>query len=160
MSKLSKIFLSLCLVLGLGAAMGAQAQIESDAVIEVNIPHAFIVRDTQLPAGKYMIQVADGYDDLKVLEIRSMNGHTGVFFDTENTQANSTPSKSELVFDKIGDKYFLSQVFVEGDASGNQLIKSRAQRKLEDGGLKAERQAVGAKRKGTKSSSQTASKGA
>ena len=131
MKTLSKLFLSLCLVMGLGAALAAQAQIESDMTIEANIPHAFIVRDTTLPAGKYTIKVANAYDNLNLLEIRSANGRTAVFFETEDIQANRAPGKSELVFDTIGDNYFLSQVFLKGYNSGNQLAKSRMQQKLE-----------------------------
>jgi hypothetical protein len=130
--------------MGLGAAMAARAQIDSDVTIEANIPYAFVVRDTTLPAGRYTIKVADEFTDLNVLEIRSHDGHMAVLFDTESKQANRAPSKSELLFDKIGDKYFLSQVFLEGDNSGNQLIKSRMEKKLEDSGRNAERQSVAA----------------
>ena len=144
MKTVTKLFLSLCLVMGFGAAMAARAQIESDATIEANIPYAFVVRDTTLPAGRYTIKVADKSADLNVLEIRSRDGHTAVLFDTEGIQADRGPGKSELIFNKMGDKYFLSQVFLKGDNSGNQLIKSRMEKKLEDGGLKAERQSVAA----------------
>lgn len=158
MKTVSKLFLSLCLVMGLGAAMTARAQIESDATIVANIPHAFVVRDTTLPAGKYTIRVADA-TDLNVLEIRSADGRTAVVFETESVQANRAPGKSELVFDKIGDKYFLSQVFLKGDNSGNQLLKSRMERKLEEGDLKAERHSIVAYKKQSKGSNQSAKKG-
>ena len=161
MKTVSKLFLSLCLLMGLGAAMSASAQVASDEPIEVNIPFAFVVRDTTLPPGKYMIKSADDYDNLNVLEIRGMSGHMAVIFDTDTVpvDANRRASKNEVIFDKIGGKYFLSQIFVDGDDSGNQLIKSRMQRKLEDGGLKAERQAVAATRKQSKRSTQSAKQG-
>jgi hypothetical protein len=141
MKTVSKLLLSLCLLMGFGAAMVANAQIDSDATIEANIPYAFVVHDTQLPAGKYMIKVADETDP-SVLEIRSAKGHTAVLFETENTLVNRTMRKSELVFDKIGDTYFLSQVSLKGDDSGNQLPMSKMARRLEDGGQKAERHSV------------------
>ena len=160
MKTVSKLFLSLCLLMGLGAAMSAQAQIASDEPIEINIPFAFVVRDTTLPPGKYMIKTADDYDNLNVLEIRSMSGHPAVIFDTDTVplEANRRPSKNEVIFEKIGDKYFLSQIFVDGDRSGNELVKSRMQRKLEESGLKAERQSVAASRgKANKSAAKKAS---
>jgi hypothetical protein len=141
MKTVSKLLLSLCLLMGFGAAMVAHAQIDSDATIEANIPYAFVVKDTQLPAGKYTIRVADETNP-NMLEIRSAKGHTAVFFETENKLVNRTMRKSELVFDKIGDKYFLSQVFLKGDNSGNQLPESKMARRLEDGGHKAERHSV------------------
>ena len=159
MKKITKLFLSLCLLMGIGAAMSARAQIDSDVTIEADIPHAFMVKDTLLPPGRYMVKVADN-DNLNVLEIRRMDGRAkSILFETESIQANREPGKSELVFDKLGDKYFLSQVFLKGDEYGNQLAKTKMQRELEDGGLKAERQSVAANRKQTKRSGQSAEKG-
>jgi hypothetical protein len=154
---ISKLFLSLCLIVGLSAVMATNAQIESDATIYASIPHSFIVRDTTLPAGEYMIKVADDYNDLNVLEIRNRQGHTAVLFDTEAVQANRAPGKSELVFDKIGDNYFLSRVFLKGDESGNELAKSRMQRRLENGGMKAEAYSIAATRKQLKQSAKKGS---
>ncbi len=147
---ISKLFLSLCLIIGLSAVMVTNAQIDSDATIYVNIPHPFIVRDTTLPAGEYMVKVADDYNDLNVLEIRSRDKHTAVMFETEPVQANRAPGRSELVFYKIGDNYFLSRVFLKGDESGNELPKSRMLRRLEGGGVTAEMYSIAATRKSSK----------
>jgi hypothetical protein len=40
---ISKLLLSLCLMIGLSAVMTTNAQIESGTTLEVNIPHSFIV---------------------------------------------------------------------------------------------------------------------
>jgi hypothetical protein len=154
---ISKLFLSLCLIVGLSAVMATNAQIESDATIYTNIPHSFIVRDTTLPAGEYMLKVADDYNDLNVLEIRSRQGHMAVIFETETVEANRAPGRSELVFNKIGDNYFLSQVFLRGDASGNELPKSRMMKRLEDSGLKAEMHSIAATKKQSKQSAKKGS---
>ena len=42
--------------------------------------------------------------------------------------------QTALVFDKIGDTYFLSKVFLQGYQGGNQLPKSKMQRRLEENG--------------------------
>src|SRR5690349_2100860 len=83
MKMLTKLFLSLCVVIGLGAVMMTEAQIESDITIRANIPHPFVVRDTTLPAGEYTIKVADEYSDPNVLEIQSVKGNMSVMFDTD-----------------------------------------------------------------------------
>ena len=139
----SKLFLALCLSLGLGA-VAANAQVESDLTIEVNVPHAFVVEKTTLPAGKYTITSAEPNTDLNTMEIRSANGHTAVFFETESVQPEQTPAKTELVFDKVGDTYFLSEVLVAGDATGGKLPKSRMEERLEGKGVTAERHSVAA----------------
>lgn len=151
MKYVSKLFLSICLVMGLGAAIAATAQIESDATIEANVPHPFVVGDTTLPAGKYTVKSA-GVDESNALEIRSADGGTAVFALTENTLADRVPSQSELVFDKIGDQYFLSQVILEGEKSGSRLSKSRMQQKLEANGLQSERHAIAVNKKGSNQS--------
>ena len=143
MQYLNKLLLSLCLVMGLGAAMAARGQVASDAMITANIPYAFVVNHKQLPAGTYTIKVAS-QDDVNLLEIRSADGRRAVLFGTDDIQAKRTPGKTELVFDRVGDKYFLSQVFLKGDDSGNQLPKSRMERRLEESGLKPERHSVAA----------------
>jgi len=118
--NLGKMFLALSLLVVAGAVT-ARAQIESDVTIEANIPFAFIVNDTTLPAGKYTIKSLD-INEPTVLELRSVDGQTSVLFNTESAQAEQTPNKSELVFDKIGGKYFLSQVWLEGSDSGNEVM--------------------------------------
>ena len=144
MRSITKAFLSLCLLVGLGAIATSNAQIESDATIKANIPHSFVVNNTTLPPGTYTVKVADDYGNLNVLEIRSANGKMNVVFDTEPFNLSRETRQSELVFDKIGDTYFLSRVFLKGDESGNQVIKSRRQRRLEDGGATAESRSVAA----------------
>lgn len=147
MKTVMKLFLSLCLLAGLGGAVTASAQIESDSTIEANIPFAFVVKDETLPAGKYVIRVADT-TDLKAMEIRSAGrGGKAVLFETEGVQPERAPRKSELVFDKVGGKYFLSRVFVEGNTTGSQALKSKMERRLEEGGMKVETHSVAAHRR-------------
>jgi hypothetical protein len=84
MKIVTKLFLSLCLVAGLAATLTANAQIRSDATIRANIPYSFVVNNTTLPGGTYVITVDDPYgSDTSVLEIRSANGKTAVLFDTD-----------------------------------------------------------------------------
>ena len=145
--NLMKLLLALCL-LTVGAGMVANAQIESGVTIQASIPFAFVVGDTTLPAGNYTIKVLDG-DSTHVLELRSVIGHTSVAFETQNTETRGSRvvNKSELVFHRIGDKYFLSQVWMAGIASGSELAKSRMEKKLEGRGTKSERRIAAILRK-------------
>ena len=145
MKIVTKLFLSLCLVAGLAATLTANAQIRSDATIRANIPYAFVVNNTTLPGGTYVITVSDPYgSDTSVLEIRSANGKTAVLFDTDPITGPRLAPQTELVFDKVGDTYFLSRVFLEGDGGGNQLLKSKKQRRLEENGSIAESRSLAA----------------
>ena len=108
---ISKLFMSLCLVIGLGAVMMTQAQVESDVTIMANIPHAFVVGDTTLPAGKYTVRMADANDNSNVLEIRSAKGKMAVFVATQPIEELRAARRTELVFDQIGDQWFLQRSY-------------------------------------------------
>jgi hypothetical protein len=140
--NLSKLLLALCL-LTVGGGIVANAQITTGVTIEANVPFTFMVGDTTLPAGKYVVQVIDG-DSANVLELRSVKGHTSVVFDTEPAEARGEQieRKDELVFQQIGDRYFLSQVWMAGSSSGNELVKSRMEKRLEASGGRSERRSV------------------
>jgi hypothetical protein len=148
------LILSLLVASGRGVA---SAQI-ADTTIESNIPYAFTVGTTTLPAGKYAIKVLDDTDP-STFEIRSADGHTTVIFETQSAQANQTPRRTELVFNKLGDRYFLWQIWLEGSNLGNELEKTKAEKKLEAGGIASEHPSVVAKHsKGAKGKASMESK--
>src|SRR6266403_5767222 len=142
MRNLSKLFLALCL-LAVGGGVVANAQVDTVPAIEANIPFAFAVGDTTLTAGKYEIKTLDD-ESANVLELRSVNGQPSVVFATEDAQTRSDQAvnKTELVFNKVGNQYFLSQIWVAGSAAGNEVPKSRMEKRLAKGGSQSEKQSV------------------
>jgi hypothetical protein len=99
-----------------------QAQIIGNLAAE--IPFQFHVGNTTLPAGKYIVHQLEG-SDLTMMEITSADGKQSALFNVEPAEAKSTPEKSELIFNKYGDRYFLSEMFDEGNADGSKLFESR-----------------------------------
>jgi len=61
--------------------------------------------------------------DLTVMEITSATVRLTALFDVQGAQANSSPAKSELIFDKYGNRYFLAKLFDEGNPSGSQVLE-------------------------------------
>lgn len=118
------MLLGLLTVAGLSSA---QAQISHR--LEADIPFKFTVGDTTLPAGKYYIK-QPGDTDLQALEISSADGKVSIFALVENAQSNKTPSKSELVFDRYGDRDFLRQVWESGHQFGAELPKSHSEKRI------------------------------
>ena len=110
------------------AGLIVYAEIEPRVI--ANIPFAFIVGKQTLPAGDYTIDRPDS-NDPNVLLIRNANNRIAIFTNAESVQAKQMPDKSELVFNRIGDKYFLSKVWVTGDDIGCEIPKPRAERELE-----------------------------
>ncbi len=104
-----------------------QAQIVGNLTAEV--PFQFHVGDRTLPAGSYVIhQLNDS--DLMVMQISSTDGKLSALFNVEAAQAKTTPEKTELIFNKYGDQYFLSELFDEGEVDGSKLVTSRDEKRV------------------------------
>jgi len=113
----------------------AHAQIVGD--LDVNIPFQFHAGNTKLPAGKYRIHMLDD-SDLTVMEITSADGSTSALFQVQESEANAAPAKSELIFNKYGNRYFLAKLFDEGNPNGSEVLKSRYETKLSQAALEAQ----------------------
>src|SRR5467141_3085613 len=116
----------------------AHAQIIGD--LEANIPFQFHAGNAKFPAGKYLIHVLDN-TDLTVMEIRSADGSTSALFEVHDAEANSAPAKSELIFNKYGNRYFLAKLFDEGNPSGSEVPKSRYEKRISQAGTTAQEHA-------------------
>jgi hypothetical protein len=132
--QLPLLFLALVLALTVCASKG-KAQIVGD--LEVNIPFQFHAGNAKLPAGQYRIHVLDG-SDLTVMEISSADGSTSALFQVQDAEANSTPAKSELIFNKYGNRYFLAKLFDAGNPAGSELVKSTYEKNIGQTALEAQ----------------------
>ena len=54
-----------------------------------------------------------------------MDGSTAALFQVQETDAQTTPTKSELIFNKYGDQYFLAKLYDQGERIGSEVLKSR-----------------------------------
>src|SRR6266849_7638714 len=113
----------------------AQAQIVGD--LEVNVPFQFHAGNTKLPAGQYRIHVLD-YFDLTVMEISSVDGSTSALFEVQQADANSSPAKSELIFNKYGNRYFLAKLFDEGNPDGSTVDESHYEKTVSQANVEAQ----------------------
>jgi hypothetical protein len=103
----------------------AHAQIVGN--LQVNVPFAFQAGDTKLPAGEYRVHMVEN-SELTVMEISTADGANSVLLQVRDAEANSTPAKSELIFNKNGNSYILAKVFDEGNASGSEVVGSSPER--------------------------------
>ncbi len=132
--RLLSVFFTLALAMTIFAGK-TKAQVVTD--LEANIPFAFHAGDSRLPAGEYRIHVLDD-SDLQVMEISSADGSISVLFEVDAAHVNSRPSKSELIFNKYGNRYFLAKPFEEGSTTGSQLIESRYEKRIGQATLEAQ----------------------
>lgn len=137
-----KLLLAFCLLV-VGGGIVANAQVNTVPELEINVPFAFAVGDTRLPAGKYEITTPEDVSP-NVLEIRSLDRRMAVIFDTEaaETRGEQIENKTQIIFDKIGDQYFLRQIWVIGSSYGSELSRSRMEKRLASGNTQPERHSL------------------
>jgi hypothetical protein len=124
--QLLSIFIALVFTLTIHPS-SAHAQIID--TLQVNIPFQFQAGTATLPPGNYSIHTLDN-SDLKLMKITSADGATSALFEVRETDASSIPAKSELVFNKYGNLYFLAKLFDEGNPSGSEVVESRYEKSV------------------------------
>ena len=129
------------LVLSLPAMLQAQMAIK-EPLARVDIPFPFSAGGVHLPAGQY--RISHPGDPYFVL-IEKDDGSARALVYVQPSGVNSSES-SKLVFNKYGNRYFLSQLWTEPDQRVHQCAKDRQEKELMAQAQKAEPVVVAAKR--------------
>jgi len=103
------------LLLCAGAASDARADEER---IVVKVPFDFLVGDTRLPAGTYVVQPSS--QDLSVIAIQNEDRRESAYAMTIPLNSDESVKDPELVFEKHEGGYVLSKI-VEADGNERQL---------------------------------------
>jgi hypothetical protein len=120
MKRISAV--ALFVVTSLSAITSAAAQAPG---IRANIPFAFTVADTWMPAGDYVIT----YPDSNVVEVRAVKGKAIAMVVSLPSSIESN-SGSELEFNKYGNSYFLNRVLCPSNNGMNvDLAHGRAEKR-------------------------------
>ena len=119
----------------------AQAQSASVQKVVANIPFAFNVGNTNLPAGKYTISVLNPASDRKVIQIRSTDGRASAMIQT-NSVNGKTSDDAKLVFQRYGDRYYFAQAQMAGESTSFAAVKSSAERAQKDALARGKRSVV------------------
>ena len=106
------------------AAGSLYAQVSSP--VKANIPFDFTAGSLDLPAGEYTI---GSMENPVTLLIRG-EGMRASFLGSHGDQANGLPLSSKLVFHRYGDRYFLSQIWVQGEKRGSELPMTKVEKEL------------------------------
>jgi len=106
----------------LSVAPTAQAQLLGTSV-RANIPFSFVVNGVLLPAGNYDIRrVADAATTL-IISNRN-DPRDRVMFLTSPVISRDRSPQGELVFNRYGETYFLTQIFTPGIQTGRTLMSN------------------------------------
>lgn len=108
--QISTVFVMFGLLASITApSIGAQL---GDVTVQADVPFSFNVGDTTLPPGKYVIRELEPSNP-EIVEIRSADGRTAVLRIGRPTQTDKPPQRPQLAFQHIGNRYFLSQIWLE-----------------------------------------------
>lgn len=110
------------------AALTPTRVVQAQARMVVNIPFDFAAGDAKLPAGAYEVTPSEA--TRTVLLVNRENPETAAILPANSAQAIDIQAKSKLVFNRYGDRYFLSQVWIEGSSRGRQMKKSAREKEM------------------------------
>ncbi len=106
----TKIALALGLV-ALVAFVSAQAAER----VHADIPFPFIVGKQTFPAGQYQIVKGDKEDLIQIQSMKKGPAADILVITRLGSEIHTTPNDSHIVFDKVGDAYYLSELWLPGE---------------------------------------------
>lgn len=125
--KAASMFVGI-IMLAFVSALAASAQSPHNLV--VNVPFDFTVKGKTLPAGEYIVSRTSTTDQMS-LTMKRKDGEANAIVLTKALQANERQNESRLVFNRYGERYFLSQVWTAGNSQGRELYKTRQELSVE-----------------------------
>jgi hypothetical protein len=106
-------------------ATAAHAQHES---VKATVPFDFVVGNRAYPAGEYSVKTM-GQGDITLRIDSTQEAKTGIVNSYTCSQLNPS-DKTKLVFHRVGDSYFLYQIWTAGDSEGREFPMSRTEIQL------------------------------
>ena len=123
---MKKYVLSGLVAMALAMAIPAPGYSQMTYGVQANIPFEFAVSGKVLPGGEYVVR----QDISKFLTIQSRDGGNGVLALSNSAQSKTPREEATLVFDRVGDHYFLAQIWEPGSDTGVQIPRSKMESEL------------------------------
>jgi hypothetical protein len=109
-------------------AMATTRVTRAQETMRVNIPFDFVAGNTSLPAGEYWVETSGPTHTLLLIDRK--DAISSAFINTNAAVSAGPQSESKLVFNRYGDRYFLSQVWTAGYSTGRQLMKTAREKEI------------------------------
>jgi len=93
-------------------------------IMTANVPFAFSVGDKQLPAGAYAVREMDRATLIQSAD--SANSVLGIYYYAGPSKTDET----KLVFNKVGNHYFLAQIWTSARDQGLSVPQSKLEKEL------------------------------
>ena len=93
-------------------------------IMSANVPFAFSVGDKQLPAGAYAVREMDRATLIQSAD--SANSVLGIYYYAGPSKADET----KLVFNRVGNHYFLAQIWTSARDQGLSVPQSKLEKEM------------------------------
>jgi hypothetical protein len=113
----------LSLLLVAGSAIAQTVHVRGE------IPFNFAIGSKTYPAGTYEIGTIDVRNS-RTLLLKARDGNAIAMINSNAAESLTPADKTKLVFNRYGNQYFLSQVWVNGETLGHQLPKSSREKEV------------------------------
>ena len=129
MKKQAYTMIALLVLVG-SMAVAAQAQTSGRTQLIANIPFQFNAGNKTLPAGEYSVRQINPDSDHSVLLLSSRDGNASAMIQVDSVIGKAQET-AKLIFHRYGNKYFFAQAWIDGDNTGMQAPRSKAERAAE-----------------------------
>ena len=126
--QIAKGLAMLMVTLALAAASAAVANGQSKAHLVAQVPFEFMVADKTLSAGEYRVGAIGQSGDAIAILNKAGDGAIRLGSPRDRSDRDKT---AKLVFHRYGNTYFLSQVWMAGEATGRELATSKQERAIQ-----------------------------
>jgi hypothetical protein len=97
--------------------------------VRANVPFNFAVGNKTVAAGTYDVGTIDSRDS-KILLLQARDSNLSMMVGSITAENLKPADKTKLVFNQYGSRYFLAQIWVEGETRGRQLPKTSREKEL------------------------------
>lgn len=123
------LFWVIAIIVLLNVWTAGEVSAQSSRAAKVTIEFDFQIGDKKYPAGDYIVESVSATSD-NLLQIRNANGKTKKLIVANLSNAGKR-EEPKLIFQRYGENFFLSKVFLDGTNWGYALRSSRKQRESE-----------------------------
>lgn len=118
----------LMVTLALAAASAAVASGQSKQGLIAQVPFDFVVAEKTLRAGEYHVRAINQVGD--AIALKSVDGDQALRLSSPKERSDRQMN-AKLVFHRYGNTYFLSEIWMAGESTGRELLKTRGERAIE-----------------------------
>lgn len=103
--------------------MATRAGAQTNQELVANVPFDFTVCQERLPAGEYKVRPVSSANP-RVLLVSSRDDRSVIMVCTRDVKGQKPAATGKLIFNRYGDQYFLSEMWLPGEITGIEVAKS------------------------------------